>query len=241
MSKDDKRFISACIIMLLSILFMFNQRVTLANQKDYIATLEEENIVLSDIVSSNTVTIDNGTLEIQELNALLRATEKQYSDQVAMLELENKRLKAENDILQSKLKKANKYKKLYKVSKQYLTDEEEFFVDYISKGGTVEYIGEWYCTAYCTEKRKHICGTGTGVTASGEPVEAFNSVALNRHNLKQYPFGTKLYIEGVGVRTVMDTGGGVRQKQIDCAVDTHYNAVHWSGQGDHKVWILKND
>jgi len=213
---------------------------TIANQKVYIETLEEENVVLSDIVSSNTATIDNGTLEIQELNALLQQSEKQYQDKIRNLEMENRLLQANYDSLKTKYDKATKYKDMYKVAKKYLTDEEEFFVRYISEGGEVEYIGEWYCTAYCTEKRKHICGTGSGITASGEPVEAFNSVALNRHNLKQYPFGTKLYIEGVGVRTVMDTGGGVRQKQIDCAVDTHYNAVHWSGQGDHRVWILKN-
>ena len=226
---------------LLVIMILFGQKVTLANQKTYISELEDENHVLCDIVSSNTATINSGTLEIQELNALLQATEKQYKDQIAMLELENRRLKAENDILRSKAKRANKWKKRYKAAKAYLSDTEVFLSKYVADGGSASYIGTWYCTAYCTEKRKHICGTGTGITASGEPVEAFNSVALNRHNLKSYPFGTKLYIEGVGVRTVMDTGGGVRQKQIDCAVDTHYNAVHWSGQGDHKVWILKND
>lgn len=35
----------------------------------------------------------------------------------------------------------------------------------------VEDAGDFLCTAYCTEKREHICGTGTGITASGAPVE----------------------------------------------------------------------
>ena len=236
MRKDTILWMFAVAIV---ILCAFSNVTTIANQREYIVTLEEENVALSDIVSSNTTTINNGTLEIQELNALLQQSEKQYEDKIRNLEIENRLLQANYDSLKKKYDKATKYKDMYKVAKKYLTDEEEFFVRYISEGGSVEYIGEWYCTAYCTEKRKHICGTGSGITASGEPVEAFNSVALNRHNLKQYPFGTKLYIEGIGVRTVMDTGGGVRQKQIDCAVDTHYNAVHWSGQGDHKVWVLK--
>lgn len=30
----------------------------------------------------------------------------------------------------------------------------------------VEDAGDFLCTAYCTEKREHICGTGTGITAS---------------------------------------------------------------------------
>lgn len=33
----------------------------------------------------------------------------------------------------------------------------------------VEYAGVFKCTAYCTEKYQHICGTGTGITASGQP------------------------------------------------------------------------
>ena len=30
----------------------------------------------------------------------------------------------------------------------------------------VEYAGIFKCTAYCTEKWSHICGTGTGITAA---------------------------------------------------------------------------
>ena len=33
-----------------------------------------------------------------------------------------------------------------------------------------EDAGEFHCTAYCTENFPHECGTGTGITASGEPV-----------------------------------------------------------------------
>lgn len=239
MELDTKSLIAECILIVIMIGFLINQRVVLANQQEYITTLEEENVVLSDIVSSNTATIDNGTLEIQELNALLQQSEKQYQDKIRNLEIENRLLQANYESLEKKYNNATKYKDMYKVAKKYLTKDERFLVNYISKGGTIEDAGTWYCTAYCTEKRRHICGTGTGVTASGEPVEAFVSCALNRHNLKAYPFGTHIYIEGVGERVIMDTGGGVRQKQIDCAVDTHYNAVHWSGQGDHRVWVLK--
>jgi len=35
-----------------------------------------------------------------------------------------------------------------------------------------EDAGEFHCTAYCTENFPHECGTGTGITASGEPVTA---------------------------------------------------------------------
>lgn len=235
MSKID-----TCMIIFLSVLLLLCTNA-MANQKDYIATLEEENVVLSDIVSSNTVTIDNGTLEIQELNELLQQSEKQYQDKIRNLEIENRLLQANYETLEKKYDKAISYKDKYKVAKKYLNKDEQFLVDYISKGGTIEDAGTWYCTAYCCEKRKHICGTGSGTTASGDAVQAFVSCALSKASIRRYPFGTHIYIEGVGERVVMDTGGGVRHNQIDCAVDTHYNAVHWSGQGEHRVWILKKN
>lgn len=119
-----------------------------------------------------------------------------------------------------------------------LTEDQLYLLNYIQEGGTINDIGEWKCTAYCTEKYAHICGTGTGITASGETVQAGVSVAINRANLDWLPFGTKIYIEGVGVRIIQDTGPGVATNQLDCAVYTHSNALRWSGAGTHSVWIL---
>ena len=99
-----------------------------------------------------------------------------------------------------------------------------------------EYLGEYNCTAYCCEKYPHICGTGSGKTASGQPIQADVTVAVG--DTKKLPYGTVIYIEGVGIRIVQDTGK-LGKHQIDVAVDTHDNALSWSGQGKHKVWILK--
>lgn len=41
------------------------------------------------------------------------------------------------------------------------------------------YAGEFGCTAYCSEKYEHICGTGDGITASGAPVQAGVTVAAD--------------------------------------------------------------
>ncbi len=206
-----------------------------ANERT-IEDLEAENFELRATVSSNLATIGEMQADINELEALLNLTKKQYED----------RLNAKDSDIQKLLKKLDKQKTKkeqlkikYQTVRGYLSKDEIFLANFIAKGGTIEDAGTWYCTAYCTEKRKHICGTGTGITASGEPVQAGLSVALSKSEIKKYPYGTHIYIEGVGERIVMDTGGGVRQKQIDCAVDTHHNAVHWSGQGDHKVWVLK--
>ncbi len=50
------------------------------------------------------------------------------------------------------------------------------------------------------------------------------------------PYGTVLYIEGVGIRIVQDKGAGVQGYHLDVAVDTHENALAWSGYGEHRVW-----
>ena len=100
----------------------------------------------------------------------------------------------------------------------------------------LDYVGDFKCTAYCVEKYPHICGTGNGITASGQPVQAGVSVAVA--DLETFPYGTIIYIEGIGIRIVQDTGSFDPSK-IDIAVDTHKNALNWSGQGKHKVYIVE--
>lgn len=103
-------------------------------------------------------------------------------------------------------------------------------------GFKVAYLGEFNCTAYCSEKYEHICGTGDGITASGAPVQAGVTVAADPDIL---PLGSAIYIEGVGLRYVQDTGSAVKGKALDVAVDTHSEALTWSGYGTHRVWLLE--
>lgn len=100
----------------------------------------------------------------------------------------------------------------------------------------LEEAGTFMCTAYCAEQRQHICGEGHGITASGQPIQADVTVAADQTLL---PYGTVLYIEGVGIRIVQDKGAGVQGYHLDVAVDTHENALAWSGYGEHRVWIIR--
>ena len=83
------------------------------------------------------------------------------------------------------------------------------------------------CTVshYCCEKRPHICGTGNGITASGVPVQAGVSVAVDP---KVIPLGSTVYVDyGDGVvhtYIAHDTGGAVKGNHIDVAVETHAEA-----------------
>ena len=99
----------------------------------------------------------------------------------------------------------------------------------------MEYVGEFDVTANCCESGCAMCG-GTGITASGAPQVAGVTAGANFDTL---PAGTVIYIEGVGIRIVQDTGPNCPEDHIDVAVETHAEALAWAGYGRHKVYILQ--
>lgn len=107
--------------------------------------------------------------------------------------------------------------------------------DFLPNGMSATYMGKFLCTAYCTEEYSHICGSGTGITASGEKVKAGITVAVDTSVI---PMGTIIYIEGVGIRIAQDTGGNIEGNKIDVAVETHQEALIWEGYGYHNVYVL---
>lgn len=139
---------------------------------------------------------------------------------------------ATNELYELNLELARTEKTLAKTANELQILQE---IEHNHKELNLEYVGEYTCTAYCTEKYAHICGGG-GNTASGAPVTADVSVAVT--DLKTFPYGTVIYIEDVGIRIVQDTGNFSKNK-IDVAVKTHKEATQWKGQGKHKVYIIK--
>lgn len=51
------------------------------------------------------------------------------------------------------------------------------------------------------------------------------------------PFGTKIYIDGVGERIVQDRGGAIKGNQIDLYFDSHQEALNF-GRQTKQVTIL---
>ena len=98
------------------------------------------------------------------------------------------------------------------------------------------------CTAYCG------CGKCCGkyaanrnwdengqqiiLTASGNRAVPKYTIAMSK-NLK---FGTKVYIEGIGMCEVMDRGGAVKGNVIDIYFGSHEEALNW-GRRSIKVKI----
>lgn len=80
-------------------------------------------------------------------------------------------------------------------------------------------------TFYCCEERPHICGTGTGITASGRRVTPYVSCAVDTSII---PLGSTIMIEYNGEMVYLradDTGSAVKGNHIDIAVSGHQEAL----------------
>ena len=96
------------------------------------------------------------------------------------------------------------------------------------------YLGNFKYTYYCNEPRKHICGMGLGLTASGVPTEVGKTIAVDPTVI---PLGTTVYIEGIGFRVAQDTGSGVKGNHIDILVNGHNEALSQT-LVEGGVWVL---
>lgn len=91
----------------------------------------------------------------------------------------------------------------------------------------MEYLYTAYVTGYdpyCS----HCCGSNTGKTASGQQAVPWGTCASNT-----LPFGTVIYIEGLGYFTVNDTGG-MSGNTVDLAVNSHDEA--YAVTGTYKIY-----
>lgn len=100
----------------------------------------------------------------------------------------------------------------------------------------LEYIGEFEGTAYTPSVEE--CSNNLGYTASGKPIIAGVSIAVDN---KYWKFGTKFYIEGLGFVVAMDTGSMVKGKyRFDYAVFDKDYALKL-GRRNWKVYLVKDD
>lgn len=81
-------------------------------------------------------------------------------------------------------------------------------------------------TFYCCEERPHICGTGTGITASGRQVTPYVSCAVDTSII---PLGSTIMIEYNGEMVYLradDTGSAIQGNRLDIAVKGHQEALN---------------
>lgn len=95
-----------------------------------------------------------------------------------------------------------------------------------------KYLGEYKITYYCACMK--CCGKTNGITASGAKAQVGTTVAAP----KEFPFGTKLLING-HTYTVQDRGGSIKNKRIDIYCETHEEALK-NGVDYYDVYELIN-
>lgn len=91
------------------------------------------------------------------------------------------------------------------------------------------YLGNYMVTGY-DPYCPHCCPAASGLTASGKMVTIGYTVAMS----KDFPFGTRIYIEGLGVYEVQDRGVGAGV--VDIAMGSHAECALVTGR--HDVWVV---
>ena len=136
------------------------------------------------------------------------------------------------ELLGSKTRELEEYKAQFEQDKQMEeAARAQAMANYEALDG-YRYIGECRITHYCCESKgnPHICGTGTGLTATGVPV-APGMVAVDP---KVIPLGSTVIINGI---SYLATDTGVKGNAIDIAVPTHDEALDL-GTYKADVWVI---
>ena len=98
------------------------------------------------------------------------------------------------------------------------------------ESGSMEYLGEWTISFYCNCEA--CCGQWSGgATASGTMPEAWWTAATS-----DLPFGTTLYVDGLGTFEVQDRG--TEYGWLDVFVSSHDEALA-NGLQSHSVYIVR--
>lgn len=145
---------------------------------------------------------------IEDEKKVIESEQEQLSITAEQLAKNNQSIIEENMRLQDTLKIAASVG----ITPQNFNDAEpaDTAIDY----SKLEYIGEFEGTAYTPSPEE--CSNNLGYTASGKPIVAGVSIAVDTAYWK---LGTEFYIEGLGYVVAMDTGNAVKGKyRFDYAV-----------------------
>lgn len=154
---------------------------------------------------------------------------KNRQDSIAEQAVEITKLSNSNKELSSQVEDMNT--KLSSTESQLTSAQSDLE---ILKQNKVAYIGKYKITYYCACKQ--CCGKETGITASGAKVQAGVTVAADTSKL---PFGTKIYIKGIGWRTVQDRGGAIKGNRLDIYIPSHNDPMPYNVQ-NLDVWVEIN-
>lgn len=98
-------------------------------------------------------------------------------------------------------------------------------------------MAEFKITHYCAEKRKHICGTGDGITSTGVEITPYWTCAVDPSVI---PYGSEImvdYGDRVEFWKAQDCGGAIKGNHIDLAVNTHEEAISLGSKTANIYWM----
>lgn len=211
----------------LGILFagaMYAVLAKLDESNDRVAALEQQNNELQDELHSCTDALENDISSVTDATMVLEKDISDVNDDVKDLkEKEEEREKEAEEAEKKKSEAKTSSKKASVSAPQPQAQPTVEVVEETTVASSDGYLGNYELTAY----------TWTGnPCASGVYPEDGITVASNT-----IPLGTKIYIEGIGERTVQDTGGmggGV----IDIYMDSYNDCIQF-GRQSAEVYVLE--
>ncbi len=159
----------------------------------------------------------------------------QQTDKIHKLQIqgyENRLIKVENRYLKEK-EQHEQTKLELAYTKRIVSDKDKLMNEFV----TSEYIGEFEVTYYTAG----VESTGKtpehplyGVTASGDYVLEGYTAAADWDVLEP---GTKIYVEGIGFRTITDSGSDIVGNKLDIFVE-NVDAALQNGRHMARVYVL---
>lgn len=190
-----------------------------------VAALEQQNNELQDELHSNTDALIEEIASVTDANLILEEKLEDVNDKYEDLKEEQEKEKEEeekNKAVNTEIKQQTQ-KASYSPAPTPQPEPTAEVAEETTVGSGDGYLGSYELTAY----------TWTGnPCASGVYPEDGITVASNT-----IPLGTKIYIEGIGERTVQDTGG-MSGGVIDVYMDNYNDCIQF-GRQSAEVYILE--